>query len=28
MFAGLEICETVLLKSGVREILFRKRILS
>jgi hypothetical protein len=24
MFAGLEICETVLLKSGVREILFRK----
>ena len=23
MFAGLEICETVLLKSGVREILFR-----
>jgi len=28
MFAGLEIFETVLLKSGVREILFRKRILS
>ena len=28
MFAGLEICETVLLKSGVREILFRKRVLS
>jgi hypothetical protein len=28
MFAGLEICETVLLKTGVREILFRKRILS
>jgi len=28
MFAGLEICETVLVKSGVREILFRKRILS
>jgi len=28
MFAGLEVFETVLLKSGVREILFRKRILS
>ena len=28
MVAGLEICETVLLKSGVREILFRKRIFS
>ena len=28
MFDGLEIFETVLLKSGVREILFRKRILS
>jgi len=28
MFAGLELCDSVLLKSGVREILFRKRILS
>lgn len=26
MFAGLEVCDAVLLKSGVREILFRKRI--
>ena len=28
MFAGLELCDSVLLKSGVREILFRKSILS